>query len=1052
MSNIKSKSITRNTTCSNLFNSNELEYCCDSCRKKLDIHTITRKSRKNSNKDKHRTNKCAQPWTAPYVSSASRALHHAKVCEYLSIECSIELQNEYKYQRKSYSSLSSLSQTDYSSKTNNEEKSTKTKTSKSNNKTSKTIFPHKTLPSSSSKMLTHSDLLVPLYNGLPQYIDALTNKEDLCNAQSSYIPPQMSLPTIIYQPPPLLMTKHLAPPLQNTPQVVYDEISITSDSSTDSSVDASNDLSSENSTENDSSNDRSTETDSSLFVSVSKSKIGKMERKCEVYDRIKEFFKHNTRTSFKSPLARSIIATGLSSSPALSNTSATTMFACTIQAFLCEIGLKIPIEKVVAACPSKDTFQAMVHEEGIDVLSLMRHRIADKPLFFSCDGANKNIHHVIKMISFWYLDRVLTFLLDSDAAIGDNANTADAANVSLKKLDRSIDGSIVKVKMTGLCTDAGGGGTRDGLATEMNKLERTINLDQFLVVTCCLHAMNLMMCSPCEKCFGSGGVASRNTIQMLYTCYALQKEFEAEEWQQIWYNACNEPFGERFPAPVYTRWEYIGLSSMKFHDKIDGFQKVSKGLMNSEKTASQKYKISVDLYSLLQEPVLITQNLFLRAYHMNFWQPHFQWLKMIDPVSKVSGFASRHLSTRTFLMHQHLQKLKVLWSTTEEFEDFMNRKELHNDYEKNMIYNTLPNIFFHDVEAKFKKHFVQQWLSDKLLPLTLAAIPSVSKAFSRWLLNIPVEDMCITSELHKENIHLPSLINFITKDASLVNIQNQYFFITHRSAILKLAHGDSLFLSDDRDIAILRKYVQENWLPLPSATQLVESKVKDTSFCKSTGKSEGNTSNLAMIRSVHVSQVASSLKNNPEFKNRKRKNENAKDFLHGQQYNVELLTNTFDRRSELALVSEGDKQYSKDIMDQKHHYKKKRHEIIVSKYIQRKDKERRSNATVASGIEYTPLLLGKVQLGTVHNDQRELLIEELRLRGVEVNVKEKITVMKKMLLINEYPNSTADPNEMKFFLPKFLTATAWLRDNLSDTLAMINDIRVERNEGLTVGS
>lgn len=88
-------------------------------------------------------------------------------------------------------------------------------------------------------------------------------------------------------------------------------------------------------------------------------------------------------------------------------------------------------------------------------------------------------------------------------------------------------------------------------------------------------------------------------------------------------------------------------------------------------------------------------------------------------------------------------------------------------------------------------------------------------------------------------------------------------------------------------------YVYENWIPLPSATQLVESKVKDTSFCKSTGKSEGNTSIVAMIRSVSIAHAVSSLKNNPVFKSRKRKNENVRDFLHGQQYNNELLAGAF---------------------------------------------------------------------------------------------------------------------------------------------------------------
>ena len=167
--------------------------------------------------------------------------------------------------------------------------------------------------------------------------------------------------------------------------------------------------------------------------------------------------------------------------------------------------------------------------------------------------------------------------------------------------------------MSGLCADTSGRGTRDTLALEMSKLGRTIDLVLFLVVTCTLHAMNLMMCSPCEKCFGSGGVASRNAIQMLHACHALQKEFEAEEWQLIWCDETNEHFGERFPAPACTRWENVGLSSVKFHEKRTGFEKVAKGLMNSEKTASQKHKITSDLCSLLHEPVLVTQNFFLRA-------------------------------------------------------------------------------------------------------------------------------------------------------------------------------------------------------------------------------------------------------------------------------------------------------------------------------------------------------------------------------------------------------------------------------------------------------
>ena len=75
----------------------------------------------------------------------------------------------------------------------------------------------------------------------------------------------------------------------------------------------------------------------------------------------------------------------------------------------------------------------MFIDEGIGMLSLTRHKIIDKPFLFSCDGTNKGMHHVIKMISFWCIDRVLEFLLDSNATIGENINNDDTTNISLKK-------------------------------------------------------------------------------------------------------------------------------------------------------------------------------------------------------------------------------------------------------------------------------------------------------------------------------------------------------------------------------------------------------------------------------------------------------------------------------------------------------------------------------------------------------------------------------------------------------------------------------------------
>ena len=117
-----------------------------------------------------------------------------------------------------------------------------------------------------------------------------------------------------------------------------------------------------------------------------------------------------------------------------------------------------------------------------------------------------------------------------------------------------------------------------------------------------------------------------------------------------------------------------------------------------------------------------------------------------------------------------------------------------------MLFHTLPKAFLEDAQSMFNKHFVRQWLSNKLLPLTLASIPDISIAFSRWLLNKPVENKTIKCNLHKAQVHLPSFISYITINADLSEIKAQSFFIKYSSAIEKISEGASLFSSNDIDV------------------------------------------------------------------------------------------------------------------------------------------------------------------------------------------------------------------------------------------------------------
>ena len=117
---------------------------------------------------------------------------------------------------------------------------------------------------------------------------------------------------------------------------------------------------------------------------------------------------------------------------------------------------------------------------------------------------------MIKYISFFDKkgEKVVTFELYSDTCMGSNRKTAEAIDISMRKLD-SYDESIPKRIMHSVSTDAGGGGTGDGLACELRACSRLAPENEFFSVTCCLHGYSLTFKSSIEKYFLLGGVSTR---------------------------------------------------------------------------------------------------------------------------------------------------------------------------------------------------------------------------------------------------------------------------------------------------------------------------------------------------------------------------------------------------------------------------------------------------------------------------------------------------------------------------------------------------------------
>ena len=73
------------------------------------------------------------------------------------------------------------------------------------------------------------------------------------------------------------------------------------------------------------------------------------------------------------------------------------------------------------------------------------------------------------MVSFWHINQVLEFLLDSDTAARDNIIIIQATSMLLK-IDCCILNSPLKALISSLCADAGRCSSRDSLAIEIAKL------------------------------------------------------------------------------------------------------------------------------------------------------------------------------------------------------------------------------------------------------------------------------------------------------------------------------------------------------------------------------------------------------------------------------------------------------------------------------------------------------------------------------------------------------------------------------------------------------
>ena len=93
---VNTKTITRSTTCKDLFTHADLEFVCHNCQPFIDILTASRSNKRN--KQKHRTNQCHQASNESYTTNTTRALCHLKLCKKLNLATKVSIDNEFKHE------------------------------------------------------------------------------------------------------------------------------------------------------------------------------------------------------------------------------------------------------------------------------------------------------------------------------------------------------------------------------------------------------------------------------------------------------------------------------------------------------------------------------------------------------------------------------------------------------------------------------------------------------------------------------------------------------------------------------------------------------------------------------------------------------------------------------------------------------------------------------------------------------------------------------------------------------------------------------------------
>lgn len=95
-----SRTITRSTTCTDVFAAEDLHFCCSKCYSILDLLSSSKPGLQKSNRFLSKRNKCEQQWDVLHATTAQRALRYEEVCKKLGLPIDFNLIDEFKHSKQ----------------------------------------------------------------------------------------------------------------------------------------------------------------------------------------------------------------------------------------------------------------------------------------------------------------------------------------------------------------------------------------------------------------------------------------------------------------------------------------------------------------------------------------------------------------------------------------------------------------------------------------------------------------------------------------------------------------------------------------------------------------------------------------------------------------------------------------------------------------------------------------------------------------------------------------------------------------------------------------